>query len=52
MSRKKRFLPTINWKKVYENVAGINTISNQMTNNLNQYIIQVIGYVVGGKFDS
>ena len=51
ISRKKRFLPTINWKNVYENVAGISTISNQFVNNLNQYIIQVIGYVVGGKLD-
>ena len=50
LTRKKRFLPTVNWGKVYENVAGVSTISNQFSNMINQHIIQVIGYVIGGKF--
>ena len=49
LTRKKRFLPTVNWGKVYENVAGVSTISNQFSNMINQHIIQVIGYVIGGK---
>ena len=50
LSRNKRFLPSINWGKVYKNIWGVSTIKNQFANNLNQYIIQVVGYIFGGGF--
>ena len=48
-SRHKRFVPPFDPQKVFNNVAGVETISNQVTNNINQGIIQIIGYVIGGK---